>query len=72
MQREHEYMHLAGSARRRGYEEQSAQLRAQWEILAATYVQLVDQSKKIADQSKKIDDTGMYYDRILSDRRRSH
>jgi hypothetical protein len=31
-------------------------MRAQWEILSATYVQL-------ADQSKKIDDTGTYYDR---------
>jgi hypothetical protein len=34
---------------------ENAQLRAQWEILAATYVQL-------ADQSKKIDDTGAHYD----------
>ncbi|MGB9043691.1 MAG: hypothetical protein WCC81_14605 [Pseudolabrys sp.] len=51
MRREDEYMQLADSARRRGSEEQNAQLKAQWEILAATYVQL-------ADQSKKIDDTG--------------
>jgi hypothetical protein len=51
MRREDEYMQLADSARRRGGEEQNAQLKAQWEILAATYVQL-------ADQSKKIDDTG--------------
>ena len=50
MRREDEYMQLADSARRRGGE-QNAQLKAQWEILAATYVQL-------ADQSKKIDDTG--------------
>ncbi len=54
MRREDEYRYLADSARRRGGEEKSALLRAQWEILAATYVQL-------ADQSKKIDDTGTYY-----------
>jgi hypothetical protein len=55
MHREQEYKHLADSARRRGGEEQNAQLRAQREILAATYLQL-------ADQSKKIDDTGTYSD----------
>ncbi|MFZ0984445.1 MAG: hypothetical protein WBY84_21475 [Pseudolabrys sp.] len=55
MHREHEYKHLADNARKRGGEEENAQLRAQWEILAATYVQL-------ADQSKKIDDTGAHYD----------
>ena len=55
MHREHEYKHLADNARKRGGEEQNAQFRAQWEILAATYVQL-------ADQSKKIDDTGTHYD----------
>ena len=53
MHREHEYKHLADNARKRAGEEENAQLRAQWEILAATYVQL-------ADQSKKIDDTGIY------------
>ena len=51
MHREHEYKYLADNARKRGGEEQNAQFRAQWEILAATYVQL-------ADQSKKFDDTG--------------
>ena len=51
MRRENEYKQLAESTRKRGCEEQNAQLRAQWEILAMTYVQL-------ADQSKKIDDTG--------------
>ena len=56
MHREHEYKYLADNARKRGGEEQNAQFRAQWEILAATYVQLADQSKK------KIDDTGTYYD----------
>ena len=54
MRREDEYRQLADSARRRGCEEQNAQLRAQWEILATTYVRL-------ADQSNKIDDTGTYY-----------
>jgi|SoiMethySBSTD1v2_1073268.scaffolds.fasta_scaffold30838_9 hypothetical protein len=55
MHREHEYKNLADNVRKRGGEEQNAQIRAQWEILAATYVQL-------ADQSKKIDDTGNAYD----------
>jgi hypothetical protein len=55
MHREHEYKHLAANARKRGGEEQNAQFRAQWEILAGTYLQL-------ADQSKKIDDTGTHYD----------
>jgi hypothetical protein len=55
MNREQEYKHLADNARKRGGEEQNAQLRAQWEILANTYVQL-------ADQSKKVDDTDTCYD----------
>ncbi len=55
MHREQEYKRLADNALKRGGEEQNAQIRAQWGILAATYVQL-------ADQSKKIDDTGTYYD----------
>ena len=33
MHREKEYKHLAHNARKRGCEEQNAQLRAQWEIL---------------------------------------
>ena len=53
MHREKEYQHLAHNARKRGCEEQNAQLRAQWEILGETYVRL-------AGQSKKIDDTGIY------------
>jgi len=53
MHREQEYKHLAHRTRKRAGEEENAQLRAQWEILAATYVQL-------ADQSKKIDDTANY------------
>jgi hypothetical protein len=55
MHREQEYKHLADNARERGGNEQNAQLRAQWEILGATYMHL-------ANQSKKIDDTGTYYD----------
>ncbi|MFZ0620542.1 MAG: hypothetical protein WB540_16865 [Pseudolabrys sp.] len=62
MQREKEYTHLADNARKRAGDEENAQLRAQWEILASTYVHL-------ADQSKKIDDTGTYYD--LLDRSRT-
>jgi len=61
MPREDEYKHLAKSTRQRGCEEQNALLRAQWEILAVTYVRL-------ADQSKKIDDTGTYYNPISWDR----
>jgi hypothetical protein len=57
MHREKEYKHLAQNARQRAGDEENAQLRAQWEILATTYVHL-------ADQSKKIDDTGTYYDRL--------
>ena len=53
MRREKEYQHLAHNARKRGCEEQNAQLRAQWEILGETYVRL-------ADQSKKIDYAGIY------------
>ena len=63
MRREDEYRQLANSVRRRAAGEKSALLRAQWEILAGTYVQL-------ADQSKKIDDTGTFYDPILRDRNR--
>jgi len=55
MHREDEYKHLAISTRERGYEEPNALMKAQWEILAATY-------ERLADQSKKIDDTGTYND----------
>ena len=55
MHREHEYRHLADNARKRGGEEENAQLRAQWEGLATTYVQLADQSKKIDDTSNSYD-----------------
>ena len=42
MQREEEYKRLADFARKRGREEQYAVLRAQWEILGATYVRLAN------------------------------
>jgi hypothetical protein len=62
MHREEEYKYLAQNARKRAGDEQNAQLRAQWEILACTYVRL-------ADQSKKIDETVTHYD--LLDRTRT-
>ena len=61
MRREDEYRQLANSVRKRAGDEESALMSAQWEILAATYVQLADQSATMindARQSKKIDDTG--------------
>jgi hypothetical protein len=56
MHREQEYKHLARNARKRAGDEKNAQFRAQWEILAMTYVHLADQSMK------KMDDTGTYFD----------
>ena len=38
MRREDEYRQLANSVRERAGDEESALLRAQWEILAGTYV----------------------------------
>jgi len=55
MHRKNEYKHLAHLTRKRAWEEQNAQLRAQWESLATTYVQLGDQSKKIDDTSNSYD-----------------
>ena len=68
MRREDEYRQLANSVRERAGDEESALLRAQWEILAGTYVRLADQSAKTR-QPKKIDDTGTHYD--LLDRSRT-
>ena len=68
MRREDEYRQLADSVRRSGGEEENALIRAQWEILAATYVQLADQSATMindARQSKKIDDAGTYTTRTF-------
>jgi len=59
MRREDEYRQLANSVRKRAGDEESALIRAQWEILAGTYVRLADQSSK-SSQPKKIDDTGAY------------
>jgi len=64
MKRQEEYRQLADNVRRRAAEEQSAQLRAQWEILAARYVEL-------ADQSKKVEENDTRYDPIPWDRLRS-
>ena len=50
---------MANNVRKRAGDEESAIMRAQWEILAGTYVRLADQSAKIR-QPKKIDDTGTY------------
>jgi hypothetical protein len=51
---------LANSVRKRAGDEESAVVRAKWEILAGTYVRLADQSAK-SSQPKKIDDTGAYW-----------
>ena len=59
MRREDEYRQLANSVRKRAGDEESALMRAQWEILAGTYVRLADQSAK-SSEPKKIDDTGTY------------
>jgi hypothetical protein len=59
MRRKDEYRQLANSVRKRAGDEESAVMRAQWEILAGTYVQLADQSAK-SRRPKKIDDTGTY------------
>ena len=59
MRREDEYRQLANSVRKRAGDEESAVMRAQWEILAGTYVRLADQSAK-SSLPKKIDDTGTY------------
>jgi hypothetical protein len=67
MRPEDEYRQLANSARKRAGDEESALMRAQWEILAGTSVHLSDQSAK-NHQPKKIDDTGTYDDPIPWDR----
>ena len=59
MRREDEYRELANNVRKRAGDEESAVVRAQWEILAGIYVRLADQSAK-SSQPKKIDDTGTY------------
>jgi hypothetical protein len=49
----------------RASEEQSAILRAQWEILSASYIEL-------AGQSKKVEENDAQYDPIPWDRLRRH
>jgi|RhiMetdeSRZDD1v2_1073273.scaffolds.fasta_scaffold162489_6 hypothetical protein len=56
MERREEYRRLAENVHRRAGEETNALLKAQWDILATTYVRLADQSPK------KLDDTGTYDD----------
>jgi hypothetical protein len=52
MRREDEYRQLANDVLRRASGERSAQLRAQWEILGARYMELADQSKKITPDTE--------------------
>jgi hypothetical protein len=49
MKREDEYRQLANDVLRRASDEQNAQLRAQWEILGARYMELASQSKNSDD-----------------------
>jgi hypothetical protein len=49
MKREDEYRQLARDVLRRASEEQSAQVRAQWEILGARYMERTTQAKKSDD-----------------------
>src|SRR5262245_11709081 len=65
MNREQEYRQLASDVFKRASEEESAVLRAQWEILGARYLEL-------ADQSKRIDDNDTVYDPIPWDRFRQY
>jgi hypothetical protein len=65
MKREDEYRQLASDILQRASEEQGAILRAQWEILSASYVEL-------ADQSKKVEENDAQYHPIPWDRLRRH
>ena len=51
MRREDEYRQLANDVLRRASGEESAQLRAQWEILGARYMELANQSKKVTSDT---------------------
>ena len=51
MKREEEYRQLANDTLQRDFEEQSAILRAQWEILSASSTEVADQSKKVEEIS---------------------
>ena len=65
MKREDEYRQLASDILQRASEEQSAILRAQCEILSASYIEL-------AGQSKKVEENDARYDPIPWDRLRHH
>ena len=65
MKHEDEYRQLASDLLQRASEEQGAVLRAQWEILSASYSEL-------AGQSKKIEENDAQYDAIPWDRMRRH
>jgi hypothetical protein len=65
MKREEEYRQLASDILERASEEQSAIVRAQWEILSASYMEL-------AAQSKKVEENDAQYDSIPWDRLRRH
>jgi hypothetical protein len=65
MKREDEYRQLANDILQRASEEQGAILRAQWEILSASYMEL-------ADQSKKVEENDAQYDPIPWDRLQRH
>jgi hypothetical protein len=65
MSREEEYMQLANDAFKRAAEEDSAQLATQWKILAARYLEL-------ATQSKRIDENNTMYKPIPWDRLRNN
>jgi len=63
MKREKEYRQLANDVLQRATKEESALLRAQWEILGARYTEL-------ADQSTRLDENETQYDPIPWDQMR--
>ena len=65
MSREEEYRQLANDAFKRAAEEDSVQLTTQWKILAARYLEM-------ATQSKKIDENNTIYKSIPWDRLRNN
>ena len=54
MKREDEYRQLASDILQRASEEQSAIVRAQWEILSASYMELAGQSKKVEEKRRAV------------------
>ena len=59
MRREDEYRQLANSIRKGAGDEESAVIRAQWEILGGMYLRIADQSAKTR-RAKKIYNTGTF------------